>query len=129
MLIRVVRARTPERTTIQYRSPDGTANPYLAIAAILKAGLAGIKDPSIVLPPSIAMNASELSKTERDMLGISRMPVSLNEALALAKNSELVLSLLGDLMLDRYISKKTEEYDQYRRTISQWELDNYLVKY
>lgn len=129
LLIRAVRTRTPERTTIQYRSPDGTANPYLAIAAILKAGLAGIKDPSIALPPSMAMNVSELSDTERDMLGISRMPVSLNEALALAKQSELMLSLLGERMLDRYISKKTEEYDRYRRTISQWEIDNYLVKY
>ena len=129
LLIRAVRTRTPELTTVQYRSPDGTANPYLAIAAILKAGLAGIKDPGIVLPPSVAMNASELSDKERDMLGISRMPVSLNEALELAKKSELVMSLLGERMVDHYISKKSEEYDRYRRTISRWELDNYLIKY
>ena len=129
LLIRAVRTRTPELTTVQYRSPDGTANPYLAIAAILKAGLAGIKDPGIVLPPSVAMNASELSDKERDMLGISRMPVSLNEALELAKKSELVMSLLGERMVDHYISKKCEEYDSYRRTISRWELDNYLIKY
>lgn len=129
LLIRAVRTRTPEDAKIEYRSPDGTSNPYLAIAAILKAGLAGIKDETIQLPPSMGMNVSALSESERNMLGIQRMPVSLNEAIQLAKDSALMKDLLGAHFLENYISKKQEEYDRYRRTISRWELDNYLIQY
>ena len=129
LLIRAVRSRISGSEKIEYRSPDGTANPYLAIAAILKAGLAGIKDGSIELPPSIGMNAGKLSDSEREMLGIQRMPVSLNEATALAAASEFVEELLGSKLRDYYLEKKREEYNRYRRTISQWELDNYLIQY
>ncbi len=129
LLIRAVKMRSPETARVEYRSPDGTANPYLAIAAILKAGLAGIKDESILLPPSIGMNASVLSDGEREALGIQRMPVSLHEALNLAQSSELVSELLGDTLFEHYMKKKREEYDSYRRAISEWELDRYLVQY
>ena len=129
LLIRAIRSRVPEDSSIEYRSPDPIANPYLAIAAILKAGLKGLQDDSIILPPSIGMNVNELSKNDLTMLGIERMPVSLNEALQIAKRSELVEELLGKNLKDSYIAKKETEYDLYRRTISKWELDRYLVQY
>ncbi|MCH5212470.1 MAG: glutamine synthetase [Oscillospiraceae bacterium] len=129
LLIRAVKTRIPENAFIEYRSPDGTANPYLAIAAILKAGLMGIKDESIPLPPSIGMNVMSLSAAEKKLLGIQRMPVSLNEALKIAKDSKLLEDLLGAKLKDNYIAKKTEEYDSYRRIISQWEIDSYLEQY
>ena len=75
------------------------------------------------------MNVNELSKNDLTMLGIERMPVSLNEALQIAKRSELVEELLGKNLKDSYIAKKETEYDLYRRTISKWELDRYLVQY
>ncbi len=129
LLIRAVRTRTPESTFIEYRSPDGTANPYLAIAAILKAGLCGIKDETIELPPSIGMDVSALSEVERSMLGIQRMPVSLNDALRIASKSRFVEDLLGARLKENYIAKKAEEYDSYRRVISRWEIDRYLEQY
>ena len=129
LLIRAVRSREPGAEKIEYRSPDGTANPYLALAAILKAGLAGIQDSSIELPPSVGINVGQLSDSERNMLGIQRMPVSLYEAVELAEGSKFVEDLLGKCFMDHYIEKKREEYSRYRRTISQWELDNYLIQY
>lgn len=129
LLIRAIESRIPELSCIEYRSPDPTANPYLAIAAILKAGLMGIKNRDITLPPSIGMNINDLSDEELKMLGIERMPVSLNEALSIAKKSELVSEILGEKLKENYIAKKEAEYDQYRRTISKWELDRYLVQY
>lgn len=129
LLIRAVRSRVPEQSCIEYRSPDGTANPYLALAAILKAGLEGIKNDNIELPPSIGMNINDLSGDELKMLGIERMPVSLNEALRVARGSELLTDLLGEKLKENYIAKKEAEYDSYRRTVSEWELKRYLVEY
>lgn len=129
LLIRAIRTRKPENAFIEYRSPDGTANPYLAIAAILKAGLMGMKDDSIALPPSISMNAGELSEEEKQLMGIKRMPSSLNEALGIAKDSALIDDLLGVNLKSHYIAEKEAEYDSYRRTISKWETDRYLVQY
>lgn len=129
LLIRAVRARIPQNASIEYRSPDGTANPYLAIAAILKAGLEGIRDESIALPPSIGMNVSELSEADRKLLGIEYMPVSLNDALRIARGSEFMEQLLGKKLKDNYIEVKRREYDSYRRSISRWEIDRYLEQY
>ncbi|MGN0162834.1 MAG: type I glutamate--ammonia ligase [Candidatus Ornithomonoglobus sp.] len=129
LLIRAIRTRKPENSLIEYRSPDGTANPYLAIAAILKAGLAGIKDNSIELPPSIGMNVSDISEEERSLMGIKKMPVSLNEALKIARDSQLIDDLLGAKLKEHYIANKEAEYDEYRRQVSKWELDRYLVQY
>lgn len=129
LLIRAIKGRKPENSVIEYRSPDGTANPYLAIAAILKAGLEGIKNESITLPPSIGMNVSELTEEEIKALRIQKMPVSLNEALRIARSSDLITELLGEELKEIYLSKKEAEYDEYRRTISKWELDKYLVQY
>jgi glutamine synthetase len=129
LLIRAIKTRKPENAFIEYRSPDGTANPYLAIAAILKAGLAGIKDNSIELPPNIGVNVYSLSEEERNMLGIKKMPVSLNEAIKLAKNSKFIDELLGTKLKENYIEQKEAEYDEYRRIVSKWEIDRYLVQY
>ncbi len=129
LLIRAIRTRKPENAIIEYRSPDGTANPYLAIAAILKAGLAGIKDSSIALPPSIGMNVSDITEEEKSLMGIKKMPVSLNEALKIARGSQLIEELLGAKLKEHYISNKEAEYDEYRREVSKWELDRYLVQY
>ncbi|MGM9936682.1 MAG: type I glutamate--ammonia ligase [Candidatus Ornithomonoglobus sp.] len=129
LLIRAIRTRKPENSLIEYRSPDGTANPYLAIAAILKAGLAGIKDNSIALPPSIGMNVSDITEEERSLMGIKKMPVSLNEALKIARDSKLIEDLLGAKLKEHYIANKEAEYDEYRRQVSKWELDRYLVQY
>lgn len=129
LLVRAVRSRVPEQSCIEYRSPDGTANPYLALAAILKAGLMGIKDESIELPPSIGLNINKLTNDDLNMLGIRKMPVSLNEALRIAKDSDIIDELLGEKLKENYISNKEKEYDEYRRAISQWELNRYLVEY
>jgi glutamine synthetase len=63
------------------------------------------------------------------MLGIKKMPVSLNEAIKLAKNSKFIDELLGTKLKENYIEQKEAEYDEYRRIVSKWEIDRYLVQY
>ena len=126
LLVRVPHSAKPVNTRIELRLPDLTANPYLALAACLKAGIEGIKN-DYKLPAGIDINLYELSRAEREKLGVKNLPISLNEALNIAKDSDFVTELLGEDLKKRYIDSKREEYDEYRKSISQWEINKYLA--
>lgn len=128
LLVRVPSLKDAEHARIELRSPDSTANPYLAIAACLKAGLQGIKD-NLTLPPSIDVNIYNLTEREREALGVKKLPISLNEAVRIAKQSDFIRELLGDELASRYFEAKEEEYNEYRLTINQWEIEKYLIQY
>ena len=63
---------------------------------------------------------------ERRRLGIDQLPETLGEAIELTAESELVLRTLGEHMFNRYVEIKRQEWDDYRVTVTQWELDRYL---
>lgn len=128
LLVRVPYSAKPVNTRIELRSPDPTANPYLALAACLKAGLNGIKN-GYKLGAGIDINLYSLSETEREKLGIKSLPISLNEAVKIAKDSDFVTDVLGSDLKKRYLAAKSAEYDEYRKTVSQWEIKKYLVAY
>lgn len=128
LLVRVPTVREGGEKHIELRSPDSTANPYLAIAACLKAGLEGIKNEE-PLQSGIDVNIYKLSERERASLGIKSLPISLNEAVKIAKGSEFVRELIGEKFMLSYLAAKEKEYDEYRKTINQWEIENYLIQY
>lgn len=128
LLVRVPAAKEGQDARVELRSPDPTANPYLALAACLKAGLMGIKNKE-QLPPSIDVNIYKLSEKERESLGIKSLPISLNEAIRIARKSEFIKELLGEKFAHNYFEAKEEEYDEYRKTINQWEIEKYLIEY
>ncbi len=128
LLIRVPCSPDEAGTRIEYRSPDPTANPYLALAACLKAGLAGIKE-GLTPPHSVDMNIYDLTDRERRALGVENLPISLKAALAVAKESELLKELLGGELAQKYISAKEFEYNEYAHTVSKWETEIYLTRY
>ena len=128
LLVRVPSVREGGSKHIELRSPDSTANPYLAIAACLKAGLEGIRK-SEPLRSGVDVNIYKLSERERESLGIKSLPISLNEAVRVAKRSDFVTELLGEGLKECYLAAKEKEYNEYRKTISRWETDNYLIQY
>ncbi|MBQ7574613.1 MAG: glutamine synthetase [Clostridia bacterium] len=128
LLVRIPHCTKEGNSAIELRSPDNTANPYLAIAGILKAGIMGIKN-DYKLPTGIDINLHTLKQSERDALGVKSLPISLNEAIKIAKDSEFITELLGEELKDKYLAVKRQEYDSYRKSISQWEIDNYLNLY
>lgn len=103
-LIRIP-AATGEKVRMELRSPDPSANPYLAIALVIAAGLEGIKQ-GLPLPPAAsgALDASDAS----DASG-SRLPESLAEAITLAEESSFVRQVLGDSLLETYLTLKRAE--------------------
>jgi len=126
-LIRIPAARG-EATRLELRCPDPSCNPYLAIAAVLSAGLDGIKN-KIQPPPSTDKNIFEMTEEQRLEEGIDALPGSLEEAVKEMKKSELVREVLGDHIFNKYIEAKSKEWDDYRTKITKWELDQYLTKY
>ncbi|NTV89670.1 MAG: type I glutamate--ammonia ligase [Clostridiales bacterium] len=126
-LIRIPAARG-SATRVELRCPDPSCNPYLALAAILAAGLDGIEN-KIQPPPSADKNLFELTPEERKAEGIESLPGSLDEALAEMAGSEFVKGVLGDHVFNKYLEAKTNEADEYRKRISQWEIESYLTKY
>lgn len=126
-LIRIPAARGAS-TRLELRCPDPSCNPYLALAAILAAGLDGIEN-RIQPPAPTNKNIFQMTREERAANGIDSLPGSLDEAIAVMAESEFIRGVLGSHIFEKYIEAKTEECNDYRTKISQWELDSYLTKY
>jgi glutamine synthetase len=121
----VVKPGNTESTRVEYRSPDSAANPYLAFAVLLAAGLRGIEE-GYELPAEADTNLFDLSASELAAKGIIHLPGSLHEALALMEDSELVASTLGDHVFEWFLRNKREEWSEYKAHVTQFELDRYL---
>ncbi len=97
-------------TRIEFRSPDSACNPYLAYAVMIAAGLKGIEG-------KYTLEASNDSAT---------LPANLNEAISIMEKSELVRETLGESVFEYVLRNKRAEWLDYRRQVSQYELDRYL---
>jgi glutamine synthetase len=97
-------------TRIEFRSPDSACNPYLAYAVMLAAGLKGIEG-------KYTLEASTDTQA---------LPANLNEAIAAMEKSELVRETLGEHVFEYVLRNKRAEWLEYRRQVSQFELDRYL---
>jgi glutamine synthetase len=123
-LVRVP-ARRAAGTRIEVRSPDPACNPYLALAAILRAGLDGL-DQRAEPPRQAGAAVYRMTAQERENLGIVPLPADLGEALAALEADEIVQEALGPQIFSRFTEAKRIEWDYYRRQVHQWELDQYL---
>ncbi|MFI0432341.1 MAG: type I glutamate--ammonia ligase [Candidatus Nanopelagicales bacterium] len=112
-------------TRIEIRSPDSACNPYLAFALMLAAGLKGVKE-GYELPPEAEDDVWSLTDRERRAMGLEPLPSSLNGAIAAMERSELVAETLGEHVFDFFLSNKRAEWTEYRRQVTQFELDRYL---
>jgi glutamine synthetase len=112
-------------TRIEFRSPDPACNPYLAFAAMLAAGLAGV-DEEMELPPEASNNIYEMTDEERRAAGIDSLPADLAEAIRLAEESKVLREALGDHVHEFLIRNKREEWDSYKVYVTPFELERYL---
>lgn len=115
-------------TRLELRSVDPSANPYLAMAVILKAGLEGIKN-KMTPPAPVDRNIYVMTKEERLAEGISDLPGTLIEALINLQKDEVILSALGEHIGSNFIEAKEIEWDMYRSQVSTWERDQYMKMY
>ncbi len=121
-----------KETRLELRSPDPAANPYLAFAMMIAAGLKGIEEK---LPPPRPSreNVYALSAKKRNQLGIGTLPGSLDEAVARAGKSKLVKEVVGERFLNDYLHIKKKEIAEFRKEkessknrLSRYELEKLL---
>jgi len=111
---------------IELRSPDPAANPYLAFAVMLAAGLRGIEDELELQDPSetAAVDADPRGPRQK---GIGRLPEDLGEAVELFAESELMKEVLGEHIHGYLTEAKRAEWQEYQRIVTQWEIDRGLA--
>jgi glutamine synthetase len=121
-------AKRGDSTRMELRSPDPACNPYLAFAAVIRAGLDGIKK-QMTPPEPVEMNIFHMSKDELKDHQLETLPSSLDEAVKVLKKSELMYDTLGDHIFNRFIEAKRCEWAEYRIQVTDWELKQYLTKF
>ncbi len=112
----------------EWRLPDASANPYLATAALIAAGLDGIEqklDPG----PGCIDDLYAMSLAQIRERGIGLLPQSLNEAIDALEADEVVRGALGDTLAAEFIRLKRDEWTAYARHVSAWELDRYAAAF
>ena len=114
-------------TRIEFRSMDSACNPYLALAVLLAAGLKGIEE-GYELPDGAEDDVWGLSESERKAMGMKPLPSSLDQAIEIMERSELVAETLGEHVFDFFLRNKQAEWEDFRRQVTQWELDRYLPR-
>ena len=123
-LIRVPSSRGAS-ARIELRSPDPAANPYLALAVCLAAGLDGIRN-EIMPPESIDVNIFTMDKEERKNANIESLPGSLLEAAHEFEKDRYIKEVLGKDLSEKFLAAKKKEYQDYRSQVTDWEIQKYL---
>lgn len=126
-LVRVPPYKSGYETSVrvEYRAPDSACNPYLAFSVMLAAGLKGIRE-EYPIPAPVVGSVFEMSPQRRQALNIRLLPRSLGEAIGLAEGSELLLETLGDDTYNSLIRNKEIEWEEYRATVTDFEIARYL---
>ncbi|MCH1623692.1 type I glutamate--ammonia ligase [Fredinandcohnia quinoae] len=115
-------------TRVEVRSVDPAANPYLAMAVLLAAGLDGVKN-QLVPPAAVDRNIYVMSKQERVEAGINDLPATLAQALEQLKDDEIITSALGHHLFEHFIEAKEIEWDMFRKQVHPWEREQYMTTY
>jgi glutamine synthetase len=127
-LIRKPAARRPAASRIEARFPDPSCNPYLALAALIQAGLDGI-EREMDCPEPVRENIYEFDEQKREEYGIETLPSNLGEAVEELEDDEVVMDALGPHVSEKFVEAKTQEFEEYLVEVSEWELDRYLEKF
>ncbi|MBC3193384.1 type III glutamate--ammonia ligase [Pseudonocardia sp. C8] len=128
---RTVMLRIPEGGRIEHRGVDGSANPYLASAALLAAGLDGV-DRELDPGPPVDDNLFTLDTDQVRERGIQHLPKTLDRAVEELVQDDVLRTALGKIpggdFIDYFAAVKQQEFDDYHAAVSDWELQRYLTQ-
>ena len=128
-LIRIpgYRPTSPDACRVELRCPDPAANPYLAFAVMLAAGMAGIEE-ELELPSPVS-DCNLFDRVPQEVPAGTRevFPANLGEAIDRFEASELMKRTLGEHIHSYLVEEKRREWSEYLRQVSPWELDRYLA--
>jgi glutamine synthetase len=117
-----------EATRIELRCPDPSCNPYLAFAVMLAAGLDGVRR-KLTPPRPVEENLYHFDDQMMAKYAVGTLPGTLKEALDELEADEVIREALGEHVYEWFYAAKANEWDEYRKRVSPWELEHYLSTY
>jgi len=125
-LIRVPRYSVgrEKSTRLELRCPDPSCNPYLAFGVMLAAGLRGIEE-KIEPPAPVEEDVYGFDDRKLARFYIKTLPADLGEALDEFRKSKLVRETLGEHVFNKYLEAKTTEWNEFQRSVTDWEHNKY----
>jgi glutamine synthetase len=124
-IVQGLKGKEADSFHLEFKPIDGTCNPYLALTAILAAGLEGITkrlDPG----RAVDFDPADLTDAEREAMGIFRLPETLGAAVEALKKDEFFESVMGKTLIDEYVKLKRFDWLEYIHHVTQWEIDRYV---
>lgn len=115
-------------TRLELRSVDPAANPYLALAVLLAAGLDGIEKQTLP-PTAVDRNIYVMTEDERRQANITDLPSTLHNAMKALREDEVIKDALGSHIYANFMEAKRMEWGAYRQSVSEWEREQYLNLY
>ena len=115
-------------TRIELRCPDSAMNPYLALAACLRAGLDGI-EKKMELPECVQGNMFTMDPADLERRGVERIPETLGDAIEAFEKDGFIREVLGEHIFHKYLEAKAREWRDFRAQVTDWEVSEYLYKY
>ena len=115
-------------TRIELRCPDSAMNPYLALAACLRAGLDGI-EKKMALPACVEGNMFTMEPEEMRSRNVERIPETLGDAIEAYEGDSFIKGVLGEHIYTKYLEAKEKEWRDFRAQVTDWEVSEYLYKY
>ena len=115
-----------EATHIEFKPVDNMTNPYLALLALLAAGMDGVENEIDPGDP-VNQDPSDLSEAERDRRGIDRIPETLGDSLDALAEDEVIASAFGEQLHQSYVEVKWSQWT--RHTENDWGLDKFTLQF
>lgn len=97
-------------THFELKTVDAAANPYLALGAVIAAGLDGVRH-CFELPDAVTIDPGHLSESEQSHLGIERLPINLGKAIEQLSTNHVLLDALGTQLAQAYLAVRKAEWD------------------
>jgi glutamine synthetase len=119
---------SPSPTHIELKTVDASANPYLALGAVIAAGLDGIQH-KLTLGDPMMTDPGHLSAEERRANGIDRLPENLGEAIAHLQQDSLLLTALGAELAQAFLAVRTAEWEFFKERGLEDEVNLLLERY
>jgi glutamine synthetase len=124
--IRVVRESDGVVKHFEIKTSDATANPYLALGAIIRAGLDGV-ERKLKLPDPVQVDPGNLNDDERADLGIDDLPPSPDVAIRMLEDNKVLADAMGHGLFTAYVAVKKEEW-RFLKDLSMVDEVNMLLR-
>lgn len=121
------RPHSADACRVEMRSPDSSANPYLAFAAMLSAGLDGIEEGLELADPAETLDFFKMTPTDMAELGYDSLPWTLGDAIGAFEDSVLMQEALGSSAHSFLVEAKRREWRDYQKAVTPWDLERYLM--